>query len=329
MKKVIGMGNALVDVLVKIDDDQLLANFGLPKGSMQLVDKDKSQMIIGALSHLKYDIASGGSAANTINGLANLGLATGYIGKIREDKFGEVFRKDMTDKGIAAFLLPGSQDTGIATTLISLDSQRTFGTYLGAAVELAAADVKQEYFEGYDYFHIEGYLVQNHELIESAVKLAKEVGLKVSIDLASYNVVEANLDFLHQLVRDYVDIVFANEEESKAFTGLEPEAALEEIATMCEIAIVKVGAKGSLVKAGGDQVSVGAIRANPVDTTGAGDLYAAGFLFGLSNNYSLKKCAQLGGLLGGNVIEVIGPKMDANRWEAIKAKVTDIVEQID
>jgi sugar/nucleoside kinase (ribokinase family) len=324
MKKVIGMGNALVDVLVRIDDDKLLEKFGLPKGSMQLVDKEKSQMIIGALSHLKYDIASGGSAANTINGLANLGLATGYIGKIHEDKFGEIFRKDMTEKGIVAFLLSGSQDTGIATTLISPDSQRTFGTYLGAAVELAAADIRPEYFDDYDYFHIEGYLVQNHELIETAVKLASRAGLKVSIDLASYNVVEANLEFLKKLVHDYVDIVFANEEESKAFTGLEAEAALEEIAKMCEMAIVKVGAKGSLVKAGSDQVSVGAIKANPLDTTGAGDLYAAGFLFGLSNNYSLEKCAQLGGLLGGNVIEVIGPKMNATRWDAIKAGVAEI-----
>jgi sugar/nucleoside kinase (ribokinase family) len=144
MKKVIGMGNALVDVLVKIDDDKLLEQFELPKGSMQLVDKDKSQRIIKALSHLKYDIASGGSAANTINGLAQLGISSGYIGKIHEDKFGGIFRKDMTDKGIEAFLFSGSQDTGIATTLISKDSQRTFGTFLGAAVELSANDLKSE-----------------------------------------------------------------------------------------------------------------------------------------------------------------------------------------
>ncbi len=319
------MGNALVDVLVRISDDQLLENFELPKGSMQLVDKEKSIMIIDALKHIKYEIASGGSAANTINGLANLGIAAGYIGKIHDDKFGDIFRKDMTDKGIEAFLFTGGQDTGIATTLISPDSQRTFGTYLGAAVELTPSDLKREYFEGYDYFHIEGYLVQNHELIEEAVKLAKDCGLKVSIDMASYNVVEANLDFLKNLVRDYVDIVFANEEESKAFTGLSPEESLEEISKMCEIAVVKVGAKGSLVKSGDEKVSVEAIKATPVDTTGAGDLYASGFLYGLAHGYSLSKCAQLGGLLGGNVIEVIGPKMDTTRWTSINARVSEIV----
>ena len=327
MKKVLGMGNALVDILVKINDDQLLDKFELPKGSMQLVDKEKSQQLIDALSHLKYEIASGGSAANTINGLANLEMSCGYIGKIHEDKFGEIFTNDMTQKGIEAILFNGGQDTGIATTLISEDSQRTFATYLGAAVELTAGDLKEEYFKGYDFFHIEGYLVQNHELIEAAVKLAKSNGLKVSIDMASYNVVEGNLEFLKKLVAEYVDIVFANEEESKSFTGKDPEAALLEIAEMCEISIVKVGAKGSMVKTSREKVFVNAISATAVDTTGAGDLYAAGFLYGLSNEVSLEKCAKLGSLLGGNVIEVIGPKMDTDRWSKIKSGVSDILAE--
>lgn len=325
MKKVLGMGNALVDVLVKINDDQLLEKFELPKGSMQLVDKEKSQQLIDELSHLNYEIASGGSAANTINGLANLDIACGYIGKIHDDKMGETFSKDMTAKGIEAILFNGSQDTGIATTLISEDSQRTFATFLGAAVELTPEDLKEDYFKGYDIFHIEGYLVQNHALIEKAVKLAKKAGLKVSIDMASYNVVEDNLEFLRKLVSEYVDIVFANEEESKAFTGKEPEAALIAIAEMCEISVVKVGAKGSMVMTENEKVSVDVIKASPIDTTGAGDLYASGFLFGLANELSLEKCAKLGSLLGGNVIEVIGPKMDETRWEGIKAGVNEII----
>lgn len=327
MKKVLGMGNALVDILVKINSDHLLDEFDLPKGSMQLVDKVKSQQLIRAIGHLNYEIASGGSAANTINGLANLDQSCGYIGKIHDDKFGKVFSDDMTKKGIEAILLYGSQDTGIATTLISEDSQRTFATYLGAAVELSPTDLKTEYFNDYHYFHIEGYLVQNHELIEMAVKLAKIHGLKVSIDMASYNVVESNLDFLRKLVKEYVDIVFANEEESKAFTGKDPQKALAEISGMCEIAIVKVGANGSMAKTQQEEISVNAIEAIPVDTTGAGDLYAAGFLYGLANNLSLEKCAKLGSLLGGNVIEVIGPKMDNNRWAKIKSNVNTILAE--
>jgi sugar/nucleoside kinase (ribokinase family) len=325
MKKVLGMGNALVDILVSINDDSLLDEFELPKGSMQLVDKEKSQSLIDALSHLDYEIASGGSAANTINGLANLGVACGYIGKIHDDKFGKTFTADMTQKGIKAKLMFGGQDTGIATTLISTDSKRTFATYLGAAVELEAGDLNADFFKGYDFFHIEGYLVQNHELIKTAVRFAKNNGLKVCIDLASYNVVEANLDFLKSLVTEYVDIVFANEEESKAFTGKDPDEALHEISEMCEIAVVKIGARGSLVKSQSEKVFVEAISAKAVDTTGAGDLYAAGFLYGMSQGLSLDKCARLGSLLGGNVIEVIGPKMDAGRWAKITSKASEIV----
>lgn len=325
MKKVIGLGNALVDVLVRIHDDSILQQFDLPKGSMQLVDKEKSQKIIEALSHLKYDVASGGSAANTINGLANLGVPTGYIGKIHNDRFGEIFRKDMTQNGIEAFLLSGAQDTGIATTLISPDSQRTFGTFLGAAVELTPADLRAEFFNRYDILHVEGYLVFNHDLIEAAMKLAKSMGLKISIDLASYNVVEANLDFLKYLIEEYVDITFANEEESFAFTGKPPEHALDELSGLCEIAVVKVGARGSLVKADNERISVAAIPSTPIDTTGAGDLYAAGFLYGLSNGYDYAICGRLGSLLAGKVIEVIGTKMDDTRWSRIKSAAEKII----
>ncbi len=325
MKKVLGIGNALVDILVKIDDDTILEKYGLPKGSMQLVDKEKSKELLGALEQFEYDIASGGSAANTINGLANLGLSCGYIGKIKNDEYGAVFRKDMTSKGIDAILLEGIQDTGIAITLITGDSQRTFATYLGAAVEMTSDDISDEMFDGYDIFHVEGYLVQNHDLIGTAIKKAKNHGLQVAIDLASYNVVESNLKFLKDLVSNDVDIVFANEEEAKAFTGKEPEEALHEIAGMCDIAVVKVGAKGSFVKSGDRQHFVGAIKADPVDTTGAGDLYAAGFLYGLATSHSLEKCAQLGSLLGGRVIEVIGPKMDDHMWSGIRKEAGKII----
>jgi sugar/nucleoside kinase (ribokinase family) len=201
--------------------------------------------------------------------------------------------------------------------LVSPDSERTFATYLGAAVEISAEDLKIEQFQGYDYFHIEGYLVQNYELIERAVVLAKEAGCKVSIDLASFNVVEANLDFLKRITEQYVDIVFANEEEAKSFTGKEPEEALHQIAEIADYAIVKIGSKGSMVKHDGKVYNAGVIKANSIDTTGAGDLYASGFLYGMIKGYSLDRCAEIGAITAGNIIEVIGAKMDDSRWEKI------------
>ena len=163
-------------------------------------------------------------------------------------------------------------------------------------------------------------------LILKAIQIAKKLNIKICIDLASYNVVEQNLEFLKDIVANYVDIVFANEEEAKAFTGKEPEDALNEIATMCEIAIVKTGKRGSLIKFADEIYRIEPIECNCIDTTGAGDSYAAGFIYGLSYGYSLEKCGAIGSLLSGKVIEVIGAKMTESQWEEIKNHISKIAE---
>ncbi len=324
MTKVLGMGNALVDILTKLKTDKTLEEFSLPKGSMQLVDFEISNKVNKGTDHLEKQIASGGSAANTIHGIAKMGLETGFIGKVGEDEMGTFFHDDMLKSNINPQLLKSNTPSGKAMALISPDSERTFATYLGAAVELSPDDIISDHFVGYDYFHIEGYLVQNHALIEKAVKFAKDNGLKVTLDMASYNVVEENLEFLKVLLDKYVDIVFANEEEAKSFTGMEPEAALNEFAMLCEIAVVKIGKHGSLVKKGNEVYKVNSIEANPIDTTGAGDLYAAGFIYGLIKEYSLDKCGRIGSILAGKTIEVIGPKMDDQQW----SDVWNLIEKI-
>ncbi len=324
MKQLLGLGNALVDVLVQIESDSFLEKHNLPKGSMQLVDAETSTRLRESAKEYRKQQVSGGSAANTVNGLAHLNIPCGYIGCIGDDEIGAFFRKDMEAKNIEAKLHIGTMSSGVALALVSKDSERTFATYLGAAIEMSADKLSSEQFEGYTYFHIEGYLLQNHELIQKAVQLAKENGLKVSLDLASYNVVEENIEFLKILIKDYVDIIFANEEEAKAFTNKEPEEALEALAEITEIAIVKVGANGSMIKKGDVKVRVDAIKANPVDTTGAGDLYASGFIYGLIKNYSLEKAAKIGSILSGNVVEVIGPKMDAERWNKMEKQISEL-----
>jgi len=317
MKKILGMGNALVDILILVEDEKTLSQLELPKGSMQLVDVKRSQSILDHLQGLTRNLSAGGSAANTIHALAMLGASTGYIGVIGEDELGGSFVKDMIDAGVEPHMIHSTGETGRATALITPDSERTFATFLGAAIELSAGHLSSFNFKNYDYLHIEGYLVQNHELIKTAVSLAKENGLTVSLDLASYNVVEANLDFLREIITDYVDILFANEEEAKMFTGKKPREALEEIGTMVDIAVVKTGSKGSLVKRGKEIHKIGIIPVKPIDTTGAGDLYASGFLFGHSQNKPLKQCGELGALLAGKVIEVIGSKMKKEQWTEI------------
>lgn len=319
------MGNALTDILLQIENDSILASLNLPKGGMQLINTERSEEISFAVSQYDKIMATGGSASNTINGITKLGLNAGFVGKIGKDDIGLFFTNDSVNNGVNPHLLLSETPSGRCIVLVSPDSERTLCTYLGAACELEASDLKPEMFQGYDFFHIEGYLVQNHDLIRTAVKMAKEEGLKVSIDLASYNVVEANLDFLHEIVKEYVDIVFANEEEARAFTTKEPKEALIQISNHCNIAVVKIGKEGSYIKSGDNQVQIKPRLAKAIDTTGAGDLYAAGFLFGLAKDYSLEVCGKIGSLVSGNVVEVLGAKMTDEVWEDIHAEIRKIV----
>ncbi len=323
--RVLGMGNALVDVLTRLKSDDSLNVMGLPKGSMQLIDETKLFSILEAIKPFETVHATGGSAANAVCGLAQLGIQAGFIGKTGPDHYGKFYADDLEKNNVTPHLLEDPQASGCAMTMISPDGERTFGTYLGAAATLESTDLNAEIFEGYHFFHIEGYLVQNPELIRKACKLAKAAGCKISLDMASYNIVEANLGFFRELLTEYTDIVFANEEEALAFTGKEPQEAVEILEELCEIAVVKVGAKGSLIKRDQEIVSVSAIDASCLDTTGAGDLYAAGFLYGLIHNHPLQICGQIGSLLSGNVIEIIGTKMDTTRWNSIKDKLSEII----
>ncbi len=317
MTKILGIGNALVDVLTQLDNDELLIELKLPKGSMQLVDADKSSQIQEQSKNLNKKMASGGSAANTIHGLAKLGVETAFIGTVGKDETGDFFHNDLVKNNIVPHLIKSDSPSGISNAMISKDGERTFGTFLGAAIELTADSLNDDQFVGYNILHVEGYLVQNHELLEAILVTAKKNGLQVSIDLASYNVVEDNIDFLKEMVEKYVDIVFANEEEAKAFTGLEPMEALHEMSKVCNIAIVKVGGQGSMIKQGDEIVTVGVEQINPIDTTGAGDLYASGFLFGLISGFDFKKSGEIGSLLASTVIGTIGAKISKEGWVKI------------
>ena len=324
MRKIIGMGNALVDILVKLPNESMLAELGLVKGSMRLVDLTFSDRVLEKVRGLHQKIMCGGSASNTLTGLSKLNQHCTFIGKISDDNLGDTFRRDLEKNLINHQLFIDEPKTGRAIALITPDSERTFATYLGSAVRLSPNEINTETFQGVDFFHIEGYLVQNHDLIEKALATAKGLGLRTSIDLASFNIVSENLEFLKTIVKRHVDIVFANEEEALAFTGLGPESSVLEISEMCDIAIVKTGPKGSLVSCNREVCRIDPIKAEPVDTTGAGDLYAAGFLYGLMNDMDLKKSAEIGSLLAGKVIEYVGARIPDDKWPEIIKKTREL-----
>lgn len=327
MDKIIGMGNALVDVLVRIDDDSLLEKLHLPKGSMQLIQEDTLSEIRKYTSGMKIHRSTGGSAGNTVCALAALGANPGLIGKVGQDETGVFFGDTLRQRGVNALLATCDLPSGIASTFISTDGERTFGTYLGAAATLRAEDLSRKMFAGYNYLYIEGYLLQDHDLMLRAVQLAKEEGLQVCLDMASYNVVEAERDFFDQLIVKYVDIVFANESEALAYTGKAPHEALEEIASKCSIAVVKTGKEGSLVKKGTEVIQLLSCPVdNVLDTTGAGDFYAAGFMYGLTCGYSLEKCVQISTILATAVIQEVGTTLPAKKWDEIKLNIESLLQ---
>ena len=313
MAKIIGIGNALVDFLVHIEDEKLLIELGLPKGGMTHVDRKGLMRLRQRLAGMPFERATGGSAANTILALSMLGHPTGLIGAIGDDETGRFFAEQSRARGIDAHLavIPDEQ-TGTATTLVTPDHERTFATHLGAAVHLEQALHAVE-LRDYDILHIEGYLLQDHILIQDILQAARAAGLCISYDLASWNIVRDHHALITSLIEQFVDIVFANEEEAVAFCGRQdPEAALRQLTERTKTAIVKVGKRGAMAmtRETGDQIFFApGLQRKAIDTTAAGDFFAAGFLHGLVNGCSIETCLGYGNRTAAEVIQVMGTQV--------------------
>lgn len=325
--RILGIGSALVDLLFRLPHDTFLERFGLARGSMTLVDSLTSDRMLKSAVNEQYIEMSGGSAANTVCGLAQLGSSAGFFGKTGTDRLGSFFSDDIQRSGVVPHLMTSATEpTGLAVTFISPDSERTFATCLGAASMLTAEELTPELFRAYDLVHLEGYLVFNPPLLARIVELAKQEGLMVSLDMASFNVVADNLPLFRQLVYETADFVFANEQEAAAFSGKNPEDSLRDMAGSGRVVVVKIGKEGSLVARNREVVKVPARPANVVDTTGAGDLYAAGFLHGIDKGASLPVCAALGSVVASRVIETTGAKIALDGWESIRREVAQLLK---
>ena len=319
MKRVICMGNALVDVLARVENDGVLTDFSLSKGAMQLVDDERFRTVRDAMTAYATEKATGGSAANTALAMAQLGARPGFVGSVGADDDGRFFARSLQEHGVQTRLVSSERPTGVASTFISPDGQRTFATYLGAAAGLTADDLRPDWLEDYDCLYVEGYLVQNHALIDRAFDLAHAAGLEVGLDLASYNIVEADYDFFVHLAKKS-DLIFANADEARVFTGKGPHEAADELVRTCRIAVVKNGKKGAVIRGDGQAFDVPALDVpHVVDTTAAGDFFAAGFLYGLSDGAPLPGCAELGSLLAGQVIQVAGTRLPEAVWDEVLA----------
>lgn len=315
---VTGIGSALMDILIH-EEEAFLDIAGLPKGGMVLVDDRQVENALKAASG-KPAIVPGGSACNTVIGVAQLGGRARFVGKRGEDDMGRLFEADLKRSGVEAALFTSSSPTGRVLSVITPDAQRSMLTYLGAAAENRPDEITPDLFEGAAVVHIEGYLLFNPDLMAAAIRAAKAAGARISLDLASYTVVAAARSLLEPIVHNDVDILLANEDEARAYTGhTDEDKALAALSESVEIAVLKVGARGSYIAGGGRTIRVaprGAGRA--VDTTGAGDLWAAGFLYGLVNGFPLEKCGDLGSRCGHEVCQVVGASIPRAGWDRIR-----------
>jgi sugar/nucleoside kinase (ribokinase family) len=324
--KILGIGNALVDVLAKLSNDNLLKELNVEKGSMNLIDSKRRKEVFEKIDGLDIKMTTGGSVSNTTLALKHIGVPVGFIGKVGDDEYGKFYLREMTESGVRLHLIQEDTFSGTAIAMITPDGERTFCTYLGAAADMRDTDLDRTVFEQYTHFYIEGYLVQNHALIETALEMAKSLNLKVMLDLASYNVVASDRAFIWSLIDKYVDIVFANEDEAFALTGKKPVEAALEIAEKVQIVVVKEGDKGSQIRQGDYSIHVPVYeKIDPVDSTAAGDYFAAGFFYGMANGVSLEKCAQLGSLFSYYVIQVVGTKLPEETWDEIRKKAKQIL----
>jgi sugar/nucleoside kinase (ribokinase family) len=314
---VVGIGNAIVDVIAHADDG-FLARHALAKGTMTLIDEARAEELYG---HMGPGIeASGGSAGNTMAGIASLGGNGAYVGKVKDDQLGQVFRHDITAMGVRFSTRPAKDGPSTARCLILVtpDAQRTMNTYLGACVELGPEDVEADKASGAKVTYFEGYLwdpPRAKEAIRQTAKLAHAAGREVSMTLSDSFCVDRYRDEFLELMRSgTVDIVFANSHEIKSLYQTSSfDEALAQIRKDCRIAAVTRSEKGSVIVRGDETVVIQATAIKElVDTTGAGDLYAAGFLHGYTQGRDLKTCGDLGSLAAGLVIQQIGPRPRQN-----------------
>ncbi len=324
---VVGIGNAIVDVLAHADDD-FLVRHGMTKGTMALIDADAADRLYADMSSAIE--CSGGSAANTIAGLASMGGRGAFIGKVRNDELGKVFHHDIEAIGVHFPTKAATEGAPTARCLIHVtkDAERTMNTFLGACVELGPEDVDEDVIRAAKVTYLEGYLWDREEAkaaFVTAAKIAHDAGREVSLSLSDPFCVDRHRESFLELVEGHVDILFANEDEIMSLYQVDTfDAALQHVRGHCKIAALTRSSKGSVIISG-DEMHI--VDAEPdvtvVDTTGAGDAYAAGFLFGYTDGGQgdLAHCGRLGGIASAEIISHFGARPETPLNEVVAAKI--------
>ena len=317
---VMGLGGLIIDDVLMVSEE-FLATIPGRKGGMEPVSYEMLQELREA-SGIEPISIPGGSAANTMKGLARLGRKAGMLGKIGEDDLGRYYCDWMQGKGVQMMLVSTKTPTARLLALVTPDGQRTFRTFQGASLEMGAADLREHFFEQAHFLHVEGYSLFNGDLIEKAMGMAKHLGLKISFDMANFEIVRQFKSTISHLLEHYVDIIFCNQDEARAFTGCSEKETVEILGSMCEVGVVSLAERGCYVSDGRKAIHCPAyLIESPLDTTGAGDLFASGFLHGYLAGREIRECARFGSMTGASVIQVPGAEIPEGLWGPILGSI--------
>lgn len=318
MSDVLTIGAPLLDYVIPISES-FLSTIPGEKGGMEIIDLETmKQLLLYAGDPAKEAI--GGSAANVAKTLARLGTQTSFVGKVGHDAAGKRFVKALEKVGVKSYCTESTLPTGHVMCLITEDSLRTCRSYLGASQEITPHDLKAEYFKDIKHLHLEGYTFLRDKLTEKAMDLAKTAGAQISLDLGSFEVVQEHRDRILSLIKNYVNILFANEQEATALTDLEADLSCAFLKEFCDIAIVFLGENGCLLGSQNQKPQlIPAFKVKAVDTTGAGDCFAAGFIHAYLQNKSLESCAKLGAFAAAEVVQIFGTDLPYQSWKQIQA----------
>ncbi len=317
-KIVVGVGSALMDMLAT-EPDEFMERLGVEKGGMNLVDQHYIDQLIVQTSS-PPSLVPGGSACNTAIGVGKLGGNARFVGKMGNDDLGALFKQDLEKNSVEPVLFNSPTPTGRVLSVITPDAQRSMFTCLGASAEMHPDEISLDCFQGAAVVHVEGYLLFNRDLMMAVLKSAKEAGSLISLDLASFNVVESSMDILEDIIKEYVDILIANEDEAKAYCGhINETEAVKALSDNVDVAVLRLGSRGSRIAHLEQILTIDPMGSGEaMDTTGAGDLWASGFLFGMVNGYSFEKSGQLASACGYEVCRVIGAKIPEDGWARIR-----------
>jgi len=336
---VVCLGNPLMDMTIDVDD-AFLDKAKLKKGTMTLIDDAKHAALLHAIANKKTFRSTGGSASNTANGVSVLGGKSAFIGMIGKDAIGDQYKKLLIESKVlplVATYTNKDKETGLSMVFITPDKERTMATYLGAALEFSEENITneiEEVIKNSKVLHIEGYFIElekNFKAVLKAMKIAKDNNVKISMDLSDPGLIQRKNVLLNEIMKDYIDIVFVNENEAKAFTGFEELDAAHALSKYCDVSVVKLGSKGSIIKHVDKKNKKESIhnilihKVEVVNTNGAGDSYASGILYSIANDISFDKAGKIASYISSRVVSIPQATLSSN--VSLKDEVKKILEE--